>query len=91
MSKKKSDESAPPMKGNPSGKDSSKEWEAFCLCYAGMDQKGSSSSRAKAAPKKTSSYTDIDLPPSDDEEQRQAEAKRKLEREQRHFYISCDW
>ncbi|KAF8091135.1 hypothetical protein N665_0452s0006 [Sinapis alba] len=80
MGKKKSDESAAPMKGKPSGKDSSKETKkeklSVSAMLAGMDQKddkppkkGSSSSRAKAAPKSaSSSYTGMDLPPSSEEE-----------------------
>ncbi|KAJ4882087.1 ABC transporter F family member 4 [Raphanus sativus] len=80
MGKKKSDESAPPMKGKSSGKDSSKEAKkeklSVSAMLAGMDQKvdkapkkGPSSSRAKAAPKSASPYDDMDLPSSDEEDE----------------------
>ncbi|CAN8279295.1 unnamed protein product [Cochlearia groenlandica] len=105
MGKKKQEESAVTTKGKSSGKDSTKEPKkeklSVSAMLAGMDQKEDkpkkgSSSRAKAAPKKASSYTDdLDLPPSDeeeegssDEEQRQMEARRKLKSEQRHLDIS---
>ncbi|CAA7046149.1 unnamed protein product [Microthlaspi erraticum] len=105
MGKKKSDESVATTKTKPSGKDSSKEPKkeklSVSAMLAGMEQKGdkpkkASSSRAKTVAKKGSSYTDdIDLPPSDeedevdsDEEARQAEEKRKLKSEHRHLEIS---
>ncbi|CAN6897885.1 unnamed protein product [Brassica oleracea] len=79
MGKKKSDEGAPPTKGKPSGKDSSKEPKkeklSVSAMLASMDQKedkpkkgSSSSSRARPAPKKDSAYGDMDLPSSDDDE-----------------------
>ncbi|VVB05668.1 unnamed protein product [Arabis nemorensis] len=97
MGKKKSDESAATSKAKPSGK----EKLSVSAMLASMDQKDdkpkkASSSRAKAAPKKASSYIDgLDLPPSDeedegdsDEEQREMEARRKQKSEQRHLDIS---
>uniref|UniRef100_A0A1J3DMT3 ABC transporter F family member 4 n=1 Tax=Noccaea caerulescens TaxID=107243 RepID=A0A1J3DMT3_NOCCA len=105
MGKKKSDESGATTKTKPSGKDSSKEAKkeklSVSAMLAGMEQKvdkpkKASSSRAKTVAKKGSSYTDdIDLPPSDeedevdsDEEARLAEERRKQKSEQRHLEIS---
>lgn len=101
MGKKKTEEAGATTKVKSTGKDASKDGKkekvSVSAMLASMDQKpdkpkkgSSSSTKAKGAPKRPSYTDDIDLPPSDEEDEYVLEEGQQEEKQKRPEYKPLD-